>query len=90
MCLAVPGRILSVEEQDISRVARVEFAGIVRAAVLDFVPEAEVGDYVLVHVGFAISVVDAEEAERTLELLREIGLPEAEEPPAAPEGDPDR
>jgi hydrogenase expression/formation protein HypC len=86
MCLAVPGRILSVEEQGASRVARVEFGGIVRETLLDFVPEAEVGDYVLVHVGFAISVVDAEEADCTRELLSEAGLLEAE-PSAASESD---
>jgi hydrogenase expression/formation protein HypC len=51
----------------------VQFAGIVRRVRLDFVPEAEVGDYVMVHVGFAISRVDAEEAERTLALLSEMG-----------------
>jgi hydrogenase expression/formation protein HypC len=86
MCLAVPGRILSVEEHGISRVARAEFGGIVRETLLDFVPEAEVGDYVLVHVGFAISVVDAEEANRTLDLLSEVGLFE-KEPSAASESD---
>jgi hydrogenase expression/formation protein HypC len=95
MCLAVPGRILSMEEQGTSRVGRVEFGGIVRAAVLDFVPEAEVGDYVMVHVGFAISVVDSDEAERTLGLLKEMELAEGEElgvtgGSGAPEGDPDR
>jgi hydrogenase expression/formation protein HypC len=89
MCLAVPGRILSVEEQGASRVARVEFGGIVRETLLDFVTEAEVGDYVLVHVGFAISVVDAEEADRTRELLSEVGLLEAE-PSVASESDLDR
>ena len=72
MCLAVPGQILSVEERDGSRCARVRFGGVVRETLLDLVPEAEVGDYVLVHVGFAISRLDAGEAERTLALLREI------------------
>jgi hydrogenase expression/formation protein HypC len=89
MCLAVPGRILSVEQDGTSRVARVEFGGIVRETVLDFVPEAKVGNYVLVHVGFAISVVDGDEAARTLELLGEIGLLE-EELPQYPERDPER
>jgi hydrogenase expression/formation protein HypC len=73
MCLAVPGRILSTEERDGSRVAKVQFGGITREAHLDFVPEAGVGDFVLVHVGFALSRVDAEEAERIFRLLEEIG-----------------
>jgi hydrogenase expression/formation protein HypC len=64
------------------RIGRVQFGGIVRETSLDFVPEAEVGDYVMVHVGFAISKVDAEEAERTYELLEEMGALEGELPPA--------
>ena len=72
VCLAVPGQILSVEELDGTRRARVRFGGIVRETLLDLVPEAEVGDYVLVHVGFAIGRLEAGEAERTLALLREI------------------
>ncbi len=78
MCLAVPGRILEVEERDGSRIARVQFGGITRSAYLNFVPEAVVGDYVMVHVGFAISRVNAEEAARTYELLEEMGLLESE------------
>lgn len=78
MCLAVPGKILDEEERDGSRVARVQFGGITRQAFLDFVPEAQVGDYVMVHVGFAISRVDAEEAERTYSLLEAMGLLEGE------------
>jgi hydrogenase expression/formation protein HypC len=78
MCLAVPGRVLETQERAGSRVARVEFGGIVREAHLDFVPEVSVGDYVMVHVGFAISKVDREEAERTYQILREMGLLEAE------------
>jgi hydrogenase expression/formation protein HypC len=78
MCLAVPGKILDMEERGGSRIARVQFGGITRQAYLDFVPEANVGDYVMVHVGFAISRVDAEEAERTYQLLEEMGLLEDE------------
>lgn len=78
MCLAVPGKILETEERDGSRIARVQFGGITRQACLDFVPEAHVGDYVMVHVGFALSRVDAEEAERTYRLLEEMGLLESE------------
>jgi hydrogenase expression/formation protein HypC len=79
MCLAVPGKILAVEERDGSRVARVEFGGITRPVQLDLVPEAQVGDYVVTHVGFAISRVDAEEADRTFRILEAMGLLESEE-----------
>ena len=78
MCLAIPGKILEVQEQHASRTARVEFGGIVRQVSLDFVPEANAGDYVMVHVGFAISRVDRVEAERTYELLHEMGMLEEE------------
>jgi hydrogenase expression/formation protein HypC len=78
MCLAVPGRILEVEERDGTKVARVQFGGITRPVQLDFVPEAQVGDYVVTHVGFAISRLDAEEADRTLQLLEAMGVVEAE------------
>ena len=61
MCLAIPGKLLDSKEQDGTRVGRVQFGGIVRQVCLDFVPEAAVGDYVIVHVGFAISRVDTEE-----------------------------
>lgn len=81
MCLAIPGKILDCTEQGGLRVGRIRFGGIVRQASLDFVPEAQVGDYVMVHVGFAISRVDAEEAERTYQLLAEMGALEDELPP---------
>jgi hydrogenase expression/formation protein HypC len=81
MCLAIPGKILDCTEQGGLRVGRIQFGGIVRQASLDFVPEAQVGDYVMVHVGFAISRVDAEEAERTYQLLMEMGAVEEELPP---------
>lgn len=78
MCLAIPGKILDCTEQGGLRVGRIQFGGIVRQASLDFVPEAQIGDYVMVHVGFAISRVDAEEAQRTYQLLTEMGTLEAE------------
>lgn len=73
MCLAIPGRIVDSENIGGSRVGNVEFGGIARKVYLDFVPEAVPGDYVIVHAGFAISLVDAEEAERTFALLEEMG-----------------
>ncbi len=81
MCLAVPGRIVEATDLGISRIAKVDFGGITRQVQLDFVPEAQPGDYVLVHVGFAISRVSEEEARRTYELLRQL----AEEMPETPE-----
>jgi hydrogenase expression/formation protein HypC len=82
MCLAIPGKILSAEDSDGLPVGRVQFGGIIRSIRLDFVPEASAGDYVMVHVGFAISRVDEAEAERTYELLRQMGALEAELPSA--------
>jgi hydrogenase expression/formation protein HypC len=81
MCLAVPGKILSVEEDDpVLRCGRVDFSGIVKRINLAYVPEAKIGDYVLVHVGFAISTVDEEEARQVFEYLHKIGeLAELEE-----------
>lgn len=76
MCLAIPGKILDCEEASGARTARVQFGGIVRQVSLDFVPEAGVGDYVVVHVGVAISRVDREEAERTCHLLGAMGITE--------------
>jgi hydrogenase expression/formation protein HypC len=85
MCLAVPGRILSIENIDpVLRAGRVDFAGIVKRVNLSCVPEAVVGDYVLVHVGFAISTVDEVEARQVFSYLREMGeLTELETGPAS-------
>ncbi len=73
MCLAVPGKILSISGSDTTRMGQISFGGIGKEACLAFVPEAKVGDYVLVHAGFAISVVDEAEAAQTLEYFRQIG-----------------
>jgi hydrogenase expression/formation protein HypC len=78
MCLAIPGRILEISVADGARMGRIEFGGIMRQACLDFVPQANVGDYVMVHVGFAISRVDRQEAERTYEELKSTGVLEQE------------
>jgi hydrogenase expression/formation protein HypC len=72
MCLAVPGKIVSIEGDDpMLRRARVDFGGIIKEASLAYTPGVEVGDYVIVHVGFAISRVDEDEAERVFDFLRE-------------------
>ena len=81
MCLAVPGRIVGIFEDDPPEVRRgkVDFSGVQKEICLAFTPEAMIGDYVLVHVGFALSVVDEDEAQRIFETLGEMArLDEAE------------
>jgi hydrogenase expression/formation protein HypC len=86
MCLAVPGKILSIEgDEPFTRSGRVDFAGIVKNINLAYVPEARVGDYVLVHVGFALNTIDEQEANEVFEYLRQMGeLAELETPGDAP------
>jgi hydrogenase expression/formation protein HypC len=72
MCLAIPGRVVETFDQNGMRMAKVQFGGITREACLEYVPDTRVGEYVLVHVGFAISKVDEEEAQRTYQLLEEM------------------
>ncbi len=73
MCLAVPGRIVSTEGESLDRTGKVDFGGILKEACLAYVPDAEVGDYVIVHVGFALSKVDEAEAQRVFAYLAEMG-----------------
>jgi hydrogenase expression/formation protein HypC len=73
MCLAVPGKVLAVAGEQEFRTGQVSFGGVVKQVSLAYVPEAQVGDYVIVHVGFAISVVDEQEAQHTFEYLRQMG-----------------
>ena len=92
MCLGIPGKVLESFDVNGLRMAKVQFGGIVRDACLEYTPEAAVGDYVIVHVGFAISKVDEEEAARTYKLLEEMGqlgeltTPDAEDPAAGGSG----
>jgi hydrogenase expression/formation protein HypC len=80
MCLAVPGKVIEIHGQDTLRAGAVSFGGIVKNVNLAYVPEAKVGDYVIVHVGFAISIVDEAEAMSTFKFLQEMGdLKELEE-----------
>ncbi|MBK7319190.1 MAG: HypC/HybG/HupF family hydrogenase formation chaperone [Anaerolineales bacterium] len=72
MCLSIPGKIQKIYEEGSLTMGKVDFGGIVKEVCLDYVPEAKVGEYVLIHVGFAISVLDEEEAQVRLETLREI------------------
>jgi hydrogenase expression/formation protein HypC len=73
MCLAVPGKVTEIEGEGELRMGRVDFSGVHRQACLAYVPEVQVGDYVLVHVGFAISRIDEEAARETLAALQEMG-----------------
>jgi hydrogenase expression/formation protein HypC len=75
MCLAIPGKIKSIESRydGLVRMAKVQFGGITKEASLEMLPAADVGDYVLVHVGVAISKIDEEEAMKTYKYLEEIG-----------------
>jgi hydrogenase expression/formation protein HypC len=82
MCLAVPGKIESIDSTDpIFRMGKVNFGGILKNVNLAYVPEAKIDDYVLVHVGFAISIINEEEAQEVFKYLKEIGdLMELENP----------
>lgn len=75
MCLAIPGKILSIEDQteSVFQIGKVSFGGITKRINLSLVPEAKVGDHVLVHVGVAVSVIDEEEARKTMSFLRGTG-----------------
>jgi len=92
MCLAIPGRVIETYTQGGLHMAKVQFGGVTREACLDYVPETTVGEYVLVHVGFAISRVDEEEAQRTyealaqLDQLAELDAPVVDDPPKARQG----
>ncbi|MDZ7370975.1 MAG: HypC/HybG/HupF family hydrogenase formation chaperone [candidate division KSB1 bacterium] len=74
MCLAIPGRIISFEPDEAgSKMAKADFAGIIKKICIDFLPDVQIGDYVLVHVGFALNKIDEAEALETLNALREVG-----------------
>ena len=73
MCLGVPGKVVEIHQQDGIRMGTVDFGGITRSACLEYAPEVGVGSFVVIHVGFAISVVDEEEAARSYALLAEMG-----------------
>lgn len=80
MCLGIPGKVVEIwtEEDELLRMGKVDFGGIVREVSLAFVPEAQVGDYVIIHVGFALHTIDEQEAQETLALFMEIGALEEE------------
>lgn len=72
MCLAIPGKILEIYETNGLLMGKVDFGGVVREACLTYVPEAKIGDYTIIHVGFALNLIDEKEAMETLALLDEI------------------
>lgn len=72
MCLGIPGRIVEVYESDGLQMGKIDFGGVTREACLAYVPEAKVGDYTIIHVGFALGVISEKDARETLELLRQI------------------
>lgn len=74
MCLAVPGRILQIEDRDETRMAKVDFGGVVKDVCLAYLPDLEVGDYTIVHVGFAIQKLDEKSALETLALFSSLGV----------------
>ena len=80
MCLAVPGKILSIQKNEAElKMARVDFAGVVKEVCVDWLDDPNTGDYIIVHAGFALNKLDEEDAIETLRILREMGdLPERE------------
>ncbi len=72
MCLGIPGKIAEIYELEGRQMGKVDFGGVIKETCLDFVPEAQVGDYCIIHVGFALNILDEQEAKETLELFRQI------------------
>jgi hydrogenase expression/formation protein HypC len=72
MCLGVPGKIIEIYEKQGLKMATVDFSGVKREACIEHLPEAEVGNYAIIHVGFAISILSEQEAQESMDLLREI------------------
>jgi hydrogenase expression/formation protein HypC len=74
MCLGIPGKVLELYEANGMKMGKIDFGGVVKEACLEYLPEIEVGDYTIVHVGFGISRLDEEEAQQTMEMLREMEM----------------
>jgi hydrogenase expression/formation protein HypC len=74
MCLGIPGKVLEIYHENEMKMGKVDFGGVIKEACLEFLPEIQVGDYTIVHVGFGISQLDEEEAQRTMEMLREMEM----------------
>jgi len=80
MCLGVPGKIIDIYELNGLMMGKIDFGGVIREACLAYVPEAQIGDYTVIHVGFALHLISEEEANETLELLRQISEIDSEAP----------
>jgi len=87
MCLGIPGKVIETYEANGLRMGKVDFGGVVKEACLEYLPDIQVGDYTIIHVGFGISQLDEEEARQTLELLREMDMLAGEMPELAGGGD---
>ena len=74
MCLGIPGKVIEIDDNPLMKMGKVDFGGVVREISLGYVPEVELGDYVIVHAGFAISQIDEEEAHETIKLMQEVGM----------------
>jgi hydrogenase expression/formation protein HypC len=78
MCLGIPGKIIEIDASSGLRMGKVDFGGVVREACLEAIPDATIGQYTIIHAGFALNILSEEEAQETLDLLREISQIEAE------------
>ncbi len=83
MCLGIPGKVIEITGEDVTRMGKVDFDGIVKEVSLAYVPDIQLGDYAIVHVGFAIQQLDEESAQETLELFRRLDMMRTELDPAA-------
>ncbi len=79
MCLGVPGKIIEIYEANGLQMGKIDFGGVTREACLAYVPEAKIGDYTIIHVGFALHLISEAEAQETLELLQQIADADAED-----------
>lgn len=82
MCLGVPGKVIELYQANGMKMGKVDFGGVVREACLEYLPEIQIGDYTIIHVGFGISRLDEKEARETLELLQQIDMLSSEWPPS--------
>jgi hydrogenase expression/formation protein HypC len=80
MCLGIPGKIIEIYEKGDLTMGKIDFGGVTREACLAYVPEAKLGDYTVIHVGFALHIISEQEAQETLALLREIAAMGEEDP----------
>jgi len=74
MCLGIPGKVIEIHEANGMKLGKVDFGGVIKEACLEYLPEIQIGDYAIVHVGFGISQLDEKEAHQTLEMLREMDM----------------